>query len=159
MSINRVYIAGKLAIRLDGTRYIKLDAEMLQNYFATVMGYDSEVDIEINVTRVDLKRSRPQLNYFYSTLLPIVKQGLESIQGEVYNKDEVISFLKDKFFYEEVIVDNKFQKLPLSLSNASKEEASKFISDVITFSEDILQLTVPQPTKEYKKKYGTSTKV
>lgn len=152
MSINRVYIAGKLAIRLDGTRYIKLDAEMLQTYFATVMGYDSEVEIELSITRITDKRSRPQINYFYSTLLPIVKQGLETIQGEVFTKEEVISFLKDKFFYEEVMVDDKFEKVQVSLATASKEEVSRFISDVIEFAQDILQVTIPQPTKVNKNK-------
>ena len=152
MSINRVYIAGKLAIRLDGTRYIKLDAEMHQTYFATVMGYDPEVEIELSITRITDKRSRPQINYFYSTLLPIIKQGLETIQGEVFTKEEVISFLKDKFFYEEVMVEDKFEKVQVSLATASKEEVSRFISDVIEFAQDILQVTIPQPTKVNKNK-------
>lgn len=145
--INRIYLPAKLAIKIDGSRYLKVDRDLIQKYFEEVMLKDPEVEVEISITRVDGKKSNQQLRYFYSVVLPIIKNGLEDLQGESLTKEEVIMFLKDKYFYEEVPINNEFVKLPMSLSKATKEEVSKFISNVINFGNDILGINIPEPIK------------
>lgn len=147
--INRVYLPAKLAIKLDGTKYVKVDKELLQKYFTEIMQGSPEVEIELSITRVDNKKSLQQLRYFYSVVLPIIKSGLEELQGESLTKEEVIMFLKSKYFYEEVPVNGEFVKLPMSLSKATKEEVREFISKVINFGSDILGIQIPEPSKNH----------
>jgi len=141
--INRVYIPGKLVLKIDGKRHFITNEEMLQRLLHEVMGSEPEVDIELSITKVGNKKTNPQLRYFYGVILPIVKTGLEELQGESYTKAEVMMFLKDKFFYEEVELNGEFFRMPMSISKATKHEVSKFISDVINFGNDMLNLHIP----------------
>lgn len=144
--INKIYIPGKLAIKIDGTRYFKPDdREVLQEYLQEIMGMDPEVEVELTIVKSSDKKSTAQLRYFYGVILPIVKQAIEDLQGEPLTKDDVITFLKTKFFYEEVEAGNKFVKLPASFAKATKDEIRKFIENVIEFAEDILGIHIPKP--------------
>ena len=142
--INRVYIPASLSLNIDGTVHLKGDRELMQSYFRELMKQDPKVDVEICITRIDSKKTNPQLAYFYSTLVPIIRGGFESLTGEVYTKEDVVAFLKDKYFYEEIMFQGQFIKTPLSLSKGKKEEVHKFIQDVITFAREILGVEVPE---------------
>lgn len=142
--INRVYIPASLSLNIDGTVHLKGDRELMQSYFRELMKQDPKVDVEICITRIDSKKTNPQLAYFYSTLVPIIRGGFESLTGEVYTKEDVVAFLKDKYFYEEILFQGQFIKTPLSLSKGKKDEVHKFIQDVITFARDILGVEVPE---------------
>lgn len=144
--INRVYIPASLSLNIDGTVHLKGDRELMQSYFRELMKQDPKVDVEICITRIDSKKTNPQLAYFYSTLVPIIRGGFESLTGEVYAKEDVVAFLKDKYFYEEIMFQGQFIKTPLSLSKGKKEEVHKFIQDVITFAREILGVEVPELT-------------
>lgn len=142
--INRVYIPATLSLNIDGNVYLKGDKELMQSYFKELMKQDPSVDVEVCITRLDSKKTNPQLAYFYSTLVPIVKAGFESLTGEVYTKEDVVTFLKDKYFYEEIMFQGQFIKTPLSLSKGKKDEVHKFIQDVIVFAREILGVEVPE---------------
>ena len=144
MSVNRVNLPGKLSLNIDGKIYLKVDKELLQEYFKEVLMGEPEVDVEVNITRFTEKRTNPQLSYFYGFVLPIIKERFEDLEGTEFTKDEVMTILKSKFFYEEIMFEGEFQKFPLSLSNASKKEIRKFISDVINFGREILEVNIPE---------------
>jgi len=144
--INRVYIPASLSLNIDGTVHLKGDRELMQSYFRELMKQDPNVDVEICITRIDSKKTNPQLAYFYSTLVPIIRGGFEALTGEVYTKEEIVTYLKDKYFYEEIMFQGQFIKTPLSLSKGKKEEVHKFIQDVITFAREILGVEVPELT-------------
>lgn len=144
--INRVYIPASLSLNIDGTVHLKGDRELMQSYFRELMKQDPKVDVEICITRIDSKKTNPQLAYFYSTLVPIIRGGFEALTGEVYTKEEIVTYLKDKYFYEEIMFQGQFIKTPLSLSKGKKEEVHKFIQDVITFAREILGVEVPELT-------------
>ena len=144
--INRVYIPAALSLNIDGTVHLKGDRELMQSYFRELMKQDPRVDVEICITRIDSKKTNPQLAYFYSTLVPIIRGGFEALTGEVYTKEEIVTYLKDKYFYEEIMFQGQFIKTPLSLSKGKKEEVHKFIQDVITFAREILGVEVPELT-------------
>ena len=150
--INKIYIPGRLLIKIDGTRYFKPDDNsILQKYLQETMQGDPEVLVELNIVRQDNKKSAQQLRYFYGVVLPVLKQALEELQGESLSKEEVIMFLKDRFFYEEIPTGEHFIKLPMSFSKAKKSEIYKFIQDVIDFGRDILNVEIPEPIKDYGK--------
>ena len=150
--INKIYIPGRLLVKIDGSRYFKPDDNtVLQKYLEETMQREPEVLVELNIVRVDNKKSLRQLRYFYGVVLPVIKQSLEDLQGESLTKEEVVMFLKDKFFFEEVPTGEHFVKLPMLFSKAKKTEISKFIQDVIDFGRDILNVEIPEPTKDYGK--------
>jgi hypothetical protein len=143
--INRIYIPGKVLIKLDGTRHFKPDdSELAQSYLKEFMSGEVEVEAELTLNKVKARKTNPQLRYFYGVVIPLIKAGLEELQGETYTKAEVIMFLKDKFFYEEIEMNGEFIKLPMSLAKGQRKEVSKFISDVINFGNDFLSLQIPQ---------------
>jgi hypothetical protein len=142
--INRIYIPATLSLNIDGTIHFKGDKDLMQSYFRELMKGDSMVNVEVCLTRVDSKKTNPQLAYFYSTLVPIIRGGFEALTGEVYTKEEVVTYLKDKFFYEETMFQGQFIKTPLSLSKGKKEEVNEFIKQVINFATDTLGVPVPE---------------
>jgi hypothetical protein len=152
MSINRIYIPGKLSANIDGTVHLKVDKELLQAYYQELMMGDPDIFVEICVTRVDAKRTLPQLAYFYGIVLPIIKEALEELEGTSMTKDEVMTILKSLFLYEEILFEGEFKRVPMSLSKAKKKEVHKFIDDVINFGRDMLDVEIPEPTKEIE--YG-----
>lgn len=144
--INKIYIPGRLAIKIDGQRYFKPDdMNVLQKYLAEIMNGDPDVEVELTIVKSDNKKSLQQLRYFYGVILPVIKHALEELQGESLTKEEVIMFLKDKFFYEEVEIGGHFVKMPMSFSKATKEDVHKFITNVLMFSNDVLGAHIPEP--------------
>jgi hypothetical protein len=152
MSINRIYLPGKLVSNIDGNIYIRADKELMQSYFQELLSGENDADVEICITKIESKKTNKQLAYFYGMILPIIRQRFGELTGETYTKDDVMSVLKDKFFSEEIEFQGKFTKVPMSLSKAKKEELDKFIKDVMDFSKNILDVEIPEPTKEYN--YG-----
>jgi len=145
--INKIYIPGKLAIKLDGSRYFKPDdPTILQKYLTEIMNGEPEVEIELNIVKVEGKKSLQQLRYFYGVILPVIKNSLEELQGEELTKEEVVMFLKDKFFYEEVAMAGQFIKLPMSFAKATKEDVTKFITKVLQFANEVLGTHIPEST-------------
>ena len=147
MSINRIYIPATLSLNIDGTVHLKGDRELMQSYYREIMGYNDEVDIEVTVTRIDSKKTNPQLSYFFAVVLPIIKARFEDLEGTTFTKGEIMSILKDRFFFEEIYYGGEFVKEYLSLSKASKAEVKKFIEDCIEFATTILDIEIPEPTK------------
>jgi ABC-type uncharacterized transport system substrate-binding protein len=147
MSINRIYIPASLSLNIDGTVHIKADKELMQSYYREIIGHNDEVDVEITITRIDSKKTNPQLAYFFAVVLPIIKQRFEDLEGTTFTKGEIMSILKDRFFYEEIYYGGEFVKEYLSLSKASKEEVKKFIENCIEFATDILDIEIPEPSK------------
>lgn len=147
MSINKIYIPATLSLNIDGTVHLKGDTELMQSYYKEIMGYNDEVDIEITITRVDSKKTNPQLAYFFAVVLPIIKARFEDLEGTTFTKGEIMSILKDRFFFEEIYYGGEFVKEYLSLSKASKAEVKKFIEDCIEFATTILDIEIPEPSK------------
>jgi hypothetical protein len=144
--INKIYVPGRLAIKIDGTAYFKADdKEILNKYLLEIMNGNPDVQVELSVVTVNTKKTLPQLRYFYGVVLPVVKVALEELQGEPLTKDEVVQFLKEKYFYEEVIDGDEFVKVPMSLSKATKQEVNTFIHNVIEFANEVLQAHIPEP--------------
>lgn len=146
MSINRIYLPANLVKNIDGKVYLKCDSALMQSYFYEILGGDSAIDVEVSITRIDSKKTNPQLAYFYGIVLPIVKASIEDLEGVSYSKEDIIWILKDRFFYEEIRYGGEFAKVHLSLSKAKKEEVRTFIEKVINFASDILGARIPIPS-------------
>jgi hypothetical protein len=146
MSINRIYLPASLSKNIDGKVYLKGDHELMQSYFQEILNGDPTIDVEVSITRIDSKKTNPQLSYFYGVVLPIVKAAIEDLEGVSYTKEDIIWILKDRFFYEEIRYGGEFAKVHLSLSKAKKEEVRVFIEKIINFASDILGTRIPIPS-------------
>jgi hypothetical protein len=146
MSINRIYLPASLSKNVDGKVYLKGDQELMQSYFQEILNGDPTIDVEVSITRIDSKKTNPQLSYFYGIVLPIVKAAIEDLEGVSYTKEDIIWILKDRFFYEEIRYGGEFAKVHLSLSKAKKEEVRVFIEKIINFASDILGARIPIPS-------------
>ena len=147
MSINRIYIPARLSLNIDTTVHVKADKELIQSYYKEILGSENEADIEICITRVDNKKTNSQLAYFFAVVLPIIKQRFEDLEGTTFTKSEIMTILKDRYFYEEIYYGGEFVKEHMSLSKAKKEEVVKFIEQCITFATEILDVEIPEPSK------------
>lgn len=145
MSINRIYLPATLSRNIDGTVHLKGDRELMQSYFEELLKFDPSVNVELSITRIDSKKTNPQLAYFYGVVLPIVKTELENLEGTQYSKEDVMWILKDRFFYEEIFYGGSYAKVHLSLSKAKKDEVRIFIEKVIDFANNILGAHIPEP--------------
>jgi hypothetical protein len=122
---------------------IKVDPKLSQEYLSEILKNDVIVDVQLSITKIDTLKTNAQLRYFFGVVYPIIKLGLEDIEGITLKKSEVMSILKEKFFSE--FSFDKNQEIEKSLADASKEELSKFIEAVIKFGEDFLNVTIPEP--------------
>jgi hypothetical protein len=122
---------------------IKVDPKLSQEYLSEILKNDVIVDVQLSITKIDTLKTNAQLRYFFGVVYPIIKLGLEDIEGITLKKSEVMSILKERFFSE--FSFDKNQEIEKSLADASKEELSKFIEAVIKFGEDFLNVTIPEP--------------
>ena len=124
----------------------------MQSYFAELLRGDNYCDVEICFVRNEDKKSNPQLRYFFGIVLPIIKQAFEEMQGETYSKEDIVTLLKDMYFYEEKYspISQTNIKIPMSLEHAKKAELGKFIEKCVNFATDILNVTIPESTNYVK---------
>ncbi len=151
--INRVYIPGTLHRKIDGTVELQGDRDLMQSYFLELLGIDNYCDVEICFVRSEDKKSNPQLRYFFGVVLPIIKQAFEEMQGETYSKDDIVTLLKDMYFYEEIYspLSETSIKVPMSLEHAKKSEVAEFIDKCVNFAKDILEVDIPDSYNYVKK--------
>ena len=151
--INRVYIPGTLHRKIDGTVELQGDRDLMQSYFLELLGIDNYCDVEICFVRSEDKKSNPQLRYFFGVVLPIIKQAFEEMQGETYSKDDIVTLLKDMYFYEEIYspLSETSIKVPMSLEHAKKSEVAEFIDKCVNFAKDILEVEIPDSYNYVKK--------
>ncbi len=150
--INRIYIPGTLVKKIDGTIQLDGDRDLMQSYFAELLRGDNYCDVEICFVKNEDKKSNPQLRYFFGIVLPIIKQAFEEMQGETYSKEDIVTLLKDMYFYEEKYspISQTNIKIPMSLEHAKKAELGKFIEKCVNFATDILNVTIPESTNYVK---------
>lgn len=122
---------------------IKIDPKLAQEYLAEILQDDVIIDVQLSVVKTSTLKTNAQLRYFYGVVYPIIKIGLEDIEGATLKKSEVMSVLKQKFHSEFSFDLN--DEVESSLANASKEDLSRFIQAVINFGEEFLNVTIPEP--------------
>lgn len=107
--------------------------------------------VKIEIKKLSGDKSLRQLGYYYGCIIPTILD----FQGNQHTKKEVSKLhfeLKEMFFFEETI--NTFTKQPQrqvkSLSEASLEEMSKYITDVIVFCNTELNIIIPSSEEYYQ---------
>ena len=104
-------------------------------------------NVEIVIKKARSKRSLPQNAYYFSGVVPIVKQGLKDL-GYIMTLSETHEFLKDKFLQEEMIHPDTGEvigKRTKSTTELSKMEMVEYIDSIIQFSAEILGVVIEPP--------------
>jgi hypothetical protein len=139
--MNRIYIPARVVLNHEGRYVIKIDPDLSQQYLKEVAGGDVEVHVKVSIQRDDNEKTNPQLRYFYGVVYPIVKLNIEMFEGRTFTKTEIMTILKELFFFEDLPEGKKLG----SLAKASKQELVEFIGKVIDFAETTFGVKVPEP--------------
>lgn len=101
----------------------------------------------VKVTAASMRsKSRNQLGYYWSTILPALTDFFNEIgqAGTKLSKSDVNEILNRKFFYSEVIIDGEMVRIPKSKSGATMEQMKDFIDNVICYATH-LGVFIPPP--------------
>lgn len=98
------------------------------------------------------KRSLLQNGYYWAAVLPAVTGGLRDM-GHDLSQEEVHSWLKLKFNYEEVVnkATGEFERIPKSTTRLNTLEFSEeYLEKIIQFAAEFLNVVIPPPGRQSK---------
>ena len=133
---------------------VAVQRELNEVYLDALKALEKGRALKIEVKSVATK-TKNQLAYYWSVVLPRVQQGLEE-QGNEMSIYEVNRFLNEKFFFTSKTVcwkkgkDEYVQviRTARSKSGASKDEMSAFLDKVIRWANMDLGIFIPEPVTE-----------
>ena len=105
------------------------------------------------VIKVSIKsmktKTNEQLGYYWSAVVPTITKELNErgLASAMLTEADVNEVLNRKFFTENVVIDGEMQSLPRSKAEATKEEMSKFLEDVLMWASN-MEIDVPPPLME-----------
>lgn len=108
--------------------------------------------IQISFKKFRRSRSTKQNAYYHSCLIPAVIDGLVDAGYERYklNSETVHEFLKDKFLKEEITSQETGEiiAIPRSTASLSTIEFATYVDDIIRWSAEFLNITIPLPNEQ-----------
>ena len=105
------------------------------------------------VIKVSIKsmktKTNEQLGYYWSAVVPTITKELNErgLASAMLTEADVNEVLNRKFFTENVVIDGEMLSLPRSKAEATKEEMSKFLEDVLMWASN-MEIDVPPPLME-----------
>ena len=105
------------------------------------------------VIKVSIKsmktKTNEQLGYYWSAVVPTITKALNErgLASARLTEADVNEVLNRKFFTNNVVIDGEMQCLPRSKAEATKEEMSKFLEDVLMWASN-MEIDVPPPLME-----------
>lgn len=109
---------------------------------------NADKDIVLSVKRKRKQRSTPQNGYYWSVMVPMVRDAINSY-GNEFSNDETHEFLKGRFNTKEVEVgDGNYLQLPQSTSDLDTAEFAGYIDQIHQFASMVLGIYIPQPNEQ-----------
>lgn len=120
----------------------------------------TEIWFDTKIKQVSENKTNPQLGYYHAEILQKALYGFQQAGYSDYDIDSIHFILKYKFHYELVYIpdEDTYQRMPLSLAEASKESMSEFIEKTIDFIQTELLTRVLTPEEYYGLKEKFSIK-
>jgi hypothetical protein len=108
---------------------------------------ETRVELYGEVRAVKEAKTAKQIRYYYGLVIPAICNGLKDAGYNGITEIDVHQFLKDRFYYKEVLNENTGELLKFSrtLAESDINEMSEFIDNCIRFAEDALDIIVPPP--------------
>jgi len=113
----------------------------------------SDCSVEIIVKRKVKSRSSNQMGYYFGVIVPMVREGLRDI-GYVWDNQTTDKFLREGFFYDEVVnpATGTIFKKPLSLKEADGEITTvrmmEICDEIIKYAAMELSVFIPEPNSQ-----------
>lgn len=122
---------------------------MNRGLFDEAMSKLAGCDVVIEVSKKIHKRSSPQNSYYWSSVIPIVRQGLIEI-GHVLTKNETHEFLKMRFLKTDMCDQDgvAIGERVKSTTELSKAEFAAYISSIQQFGSEYLNVYIPDPNQQ-----------
>lgn len=109
---------------------------------------NADKDIVLSVKRKRKNRSTPQNGYYWSVVVPMVREAINSY-GNEFSSDDTHEFLKGRFNTKEVEVgDGNYLQLPQSTSELDTAEFAGYIDQIHQFASMVLGIYIPQPNEQ-----------
>jgi len=122
--------------------------------FSKEVGVFKGKDVTITVQRKARKRSNPQIRYWWSVVVPLVRDTINDT-GEEYSKENIHEFLKSQFLYKEFIDHStgEIHRIPRELKAGGDVTTFEFmecIDGVSRWAAQTLNLVIPLPEEQSK---------
>lgn len=107
-------------------------------------------DVIITIDRLKKKRSNPQNRYYWGLILPLVRDGLYDLNGELQSIQEVHEFLKFNFNYKEIVNEESGEVYRQSRSSADNStiEMEEYHDRIRKFASEFLNVEIPLPNED-----------
>lgn len=107
-------------------------------------------EVILTIERKRNKRSNPQNRYYWSCIIPIIRQGMYDTQGEVFTPEEAHEFLKVNFNSRQLVNENggDVLSLPVSTTRLSTIEFEEYLDRVRTFADAFFNVKIPLPNEQ-----------
>lgn len=107
---------------------------------------EKDVQIEFEVRKS--KRSNPQNSYMWGVVIPAIQRGLNEY-GNEFTKQETHEFLKAKFNYKEVeINDGHYIDVPQSTTKLDTIGFEEYLEKIKQFGSEMLNIYIPDPHED-----------
>ena len=123
---------------------IATQKELAAAYMEIVKELKKGRAVKVSITSVEMK-TKEQLGYYWDVILPRVQAKFRE-DGSIVSLDFINEFFNDMFFYDEHIILGRAIKKVRSKADASVDEMSQFIDNVIRWCAEN-GVYIPEPEK------------
>lgn len=109
-------------------------------------------EIVITIEKKKRKRSELQNAYYHGVILPCVRMGLKDMGFQEYRTNEQVhDLLKYRFLKTDSANEHgQFIERIKSTTELSTSEFMDFIAEIQQFSAEFLNISIPEPNKDWK---------
>ena len=106
-------------------------------------------DVEIEVSKKKSRRSLPQNSYYWSAVIPIIRQAFREL-GHQLDNEETHEFLKHQFLKESIITEDGeyLGERIKSSTELTKSEFMDYIAEIQQFAAEKLSVYIPDPNEQ-----------
>lgn len=106
-------------------------------------------EVVIKIEENKLPKSKAQLGYYWSAMVPHVQRLLREVAGTYVTRDEVHAMLTARFLtIQAVSPDGETLHIPKGVSGLTQEEMSVYIDQVREWILDVFDSEFPEPNQQ-----------
>lgn len=121
---------------------------LLRDAFASFEGKNVNVTIE----RVKKKRSNPQNSYYWSTIIPIMRNALKEA-GHTLTNENTHELLKLRFLKETVLLNEETGECIERIKSTTELSTSgmmDYFAEITVFAAEYFGVQIPEPNEQLK---------
>jgi hypothetical protein len=106
-------------------------------------------EVEIKISKRQIKRSQQQNRYYWGAVVPIVTTGLIDA-GYRVNQEDAHIYMKSRFLIETIVSDKTGEILPTvgSTTKLTTVQFMEYIAEVQQWAAEFLNVVIPDPNEQ-----------